>query len=85
MIQVYLPCTLIVILSWVSFWINREATSDRVALGKLNLIYAYFDCQDPYLHTQLSIHEIYRIYRDLNVIFYLKYIEDEKNFRGKPL
>lgn len=33
LIQVYLPCILLVILSWVSFWINREATSDRVGLG----------------------------------------------------
>ncbi|ODM96204.1 Gamma-aminobutyric acid receptor subunit alpha-2 [Orchesella cincta] len=33
LIQVYLPCGLIVVLSWVSFWINREATSDRVGLG----------------------------------------------------
>ncbi|CAL4124456.1 unnamed protein product, partial [Meganyctiphanes norvegica] len=33
LIQVYVPCILIVILSWVSFWINREATSDRVGLG----------------------------------------------------
>lgn len=33
LIQVYVPCTLIVVLSWVSFWIHREATSDRVGLG----------------------------------------------------
>nr|WGW19942.1 cationic GABAA receptor subunit alpha-like [Procambarus clarkii] len=33
LIQVYVPCILIVVLSWVSFWINREATSDRVGLG----------------------------------------------------
>ncbi|XP_061706153.1 gamma-aminobutyric acid receptor subunit beta-like isoform X2 [Cydia pomonella] len=31
--QTYLPCILIVMLSWVSFWINHEATSARVALG----------------------------------------------------
>lgn len=29
----YVPCILIVVLSWVSFWIHREATSDRVGLG----------------------------------------------------
>ena len=29
----YLPCALIVVLSWVGFWLNREATSDRVTLG----------------------------------------------------
>ncbi|XP_047741655.1 gamma-aminobutyric acid receptor subunit alpha-5 [Hyalella azteca] len=33
LIQVYVPCFLIVVLSWVSFWLNREATSDRVGLG----------------------------------------------------
>ncbi|XP_064637702.1 gamma-aminobutyric acid receptor alpha-like isoform X2 [Lineus longissimus] len=32
-IQVYLPCSLLVVLSWVAFWINREATADRIALG----------------------------------------------------
>ncbi|KAG5861734.1 hypothetical protein JTB14_001479 [Gonioctena quinquepunctata] len=30
--QTYLPSILIVMLSWVSFWINHEATSARVAL-----------------------------------------------------
>ena len=33
LIQVYVPCALIVVLSWVSFWINREATADRIGLG----------------------------------------------------
>ncbi|KAG8225046.1 hypothetical protein J437_LFUL000024, partial [Ladona fulva] len=33
LIQVYVPCILIVVLSWVSFWIHREATADRVGLG----------------------------------------------------
>ncbi|XP_022258400.1 gamma-aminobutyric acid receptor alpha-like [Limulus polyphemus] len=32
-IEVYAPCIMLVVLSWVSFWINREATADRVALG----------------------------------------------------
>ena len=34
LINVYVPCCLLVVLSWVSFWINREATSDRIALGE---------------------------------------------------
>lgn len=34
--QTYLPSILIVTLSWVSFWINHEATAARVALGKWN-------------------------------------------------
>jgi len=45
--QTYLPSILIVMLSWVSFWINHEATSARVALGKnrkkLNFIEFYFE------------------------------------------
>ena len=36
--QTYLPSILIVMLSWVSFWINHEATSARVALGTNNLL-----------------------------------------------
>lgn len=32
-LKVYVPCILIVVLSWVGFWIHREATSDRVGLG----------------------------------------------------
>ena len=34
-IQVYGPCVLLVVISWVSFWLNREATSDRISLGKM--------------------------------------------------
>ena len=34
LINVYVPCSMLVILSWVGFWINREATADRIALGK---------------------------------------------------
>ena len=37
LIQIYLPCTLLDVLSWVGFWLNREATSDRVGLGKTQL------------------------------------------------
>ncbi|TKR82620.1 hypothetical protein L596_016312 [Steinernema carpocapsae] len=32
-INFYIPCTLIVLLSWVALWINREATGDRIGLG----------------------------------------------------
>lgn len=34
-LQIYTPCTLIVVMSWVSFWINKESSPARVALGKL--------------------------------------------------
>lgn len=40
--QTYLPSILIVMLSWVSFWINHEATSARVALGKINKVLKRF-------------------------------------------
>lgn len=43
--QTYLPSILIVMLSWVSFWINHEATSARVALGAYawsNIITKYY-------------------------------------------
>ncbi|KAH9490184.1 hypothetical protein Btru_043892 [Bulinus truncatus] len=38
LINLYLPCCLLVVLSWVSFWINREATADRIALGSLAVL-----------------------------------------------
>lgn len=33
LIQMYVPSDLIVVISWVSFWLNRNATPARVALG----------------------------------------------------
>lgn len=33
LIQMYIPSLLIVILSWVSFWINMDAAPARVSLG----------------------------------------------------
>lgn len=33
LIQIYLPSSLIVVISWVSFWLNREATQARVCIG----------------------------------------------------
>lgn len=33
LIQIYIPSGLIVIISWVSFWLNRNATPARVNLG----------------------------------------------------
>ena len=33
LLQTYTPCTLLVILSWLSFWINKEAVPARITLG----------------------------------------------------
>uniref|UniRef100_A0ABM0M010 Gamma-aminobutyric acid receptor alpha-like n=1 Tax=Saccoglossus kowalevskii TaxID=10224 RepID=A0ABM0M010_SACKO len=38
MIQIYVPCILITVLSWVSFWLNPEATPARVALGVMTIL-----------------------------------------------
>ena len=38
LIQVYVPSMLIVILSWVSFWLNIDATPARVSLGLLTVL-----------------------------------------------
>lgn len=34
-LQTYMPSILITILSWVSFWINYDASAARVALGMM--------------------------------------------------
>ncbi|CAB3402958.1 unnamed protein product [Caenorhabditis bovis] len=33
LIQIYFPSSLIVVISWVSFWLNREAVQARVTIG----------------------------------------------------
>lgn len=38
LIQIFIPSILIVILSWVSFWISIEATPARVPLGLLTVL-----------------------------------------------
>ncbi|ESO11402.1 hypothetical protein HELRODRAFT_116784 [Helobdella robusta] len=38
LIQVYVPSILVVILSWVSFWINIEASPARVSIGLLTVL-----------------------------------------------
>ncbi|XP_060573536.1 gamma-aminobutyric acid receptor subunit alpha-6-like isoform X3 [Ruditapes philippinarum] len=37
-LQTYLPCSMITCLSWVSFWINRDAAPARVLLGVTTIL-----------------------------------------------
>jgi len=38
LIQIYVPSMLVVILSWVSFWINVDASPARVSIGLLTTV-----------------------------------------------
>lgn len=38
LLQIYVPSILIVILSWVSFWISVDATPARISLGLLTVL-----------------------------------------------
>jgi gamma-aminobutyric acid receptor subunit alpha len=42
LLQLYIPCTLIVFLSWVGLWLNREATNDRINLGVTTVLTLIF-------------------------------------------
>lgn len=56
LIQLYLPCVLIVFLSWVGLWLNREATNDRINLGRESLIYlSTFNPKYLYMHFILGV------------------------------
>lgn len=42
MIQTYIPCIMTVILSQVSFWINKESVPARTVFGNCNSFLGYF-------------------------------------------
>lgn len=50
LLQTYFPATLMVMLSWVSFWIDRRAVPARVPLGKNNIVVSTVVCNDGFDH-----------------------------------
>ena len=38
LVQIYIPSILIVVLSWVSFWLNIDAIPARISLGLLTIL-----------------------------------------------
>ncbi len=36
--RLFVPCAMVVCLSWVAFWLDRRATTSRVGLGMLAII-----------------------------------------------
>lgn len=53
-IQTYIPCTLIVVLSWVSFWINKDAVPARTSLGKATVSLQRQALSETYLTDALA-------------------------------
>ena len=35
-LEIYVPCILVVLVSWIGFYLDREDAVDRASLGKIN-------------------------------------------------
>lgn len=38
MVQMYIPSMLVVVISWISFWLNVESAAGRISLGVLTVL-----------------------------------------------
>ena len=60
MVQSYLPTILIVVISWVSFWMDVDSVAGRTTLGVTTLLTVSSKASGKYLHTasQKEIHPL---------------------------
>lgn len=49
LIQIYIPCCILVFASWISFWLNQEAVTARVLLSECFLL-LFSDCINKFKH-----------------------------------
>lgn len=69
-LQTYMPSILITILSWVSFWINYDASAARVALGNLwrfiqqEVIFSLYKTISIILNVQIFLHSFLFVNHD---------------------
>ena len=83
MIQIYLPSTLIVILSWVSFWLDKTSSPARVSLGITTvltmvhsfLFYSSFNFQWIFCFLFVKLTLIWSTNASLPKISYIKSID----------
>lgn len=54
MMDYYVPSILIVVISWVSFWLHQDASAPRIVLGKI-LSYIRDECRIIFVQCVLSI------------------------------
>lgn len=79
-LQTYMPSILITILSWVSFWINYDASAARVALGQWRLnfvqIRKYFNLSFSHDLSYGFTWQSHSVYQGVGIPFWfrLKYL-----------
>lgn len=74
-IQTYIPCILTVVLSWVSFWIKKDATPARTALGTVSFGNWSPETTSEHLICSLSSHFALDLFYHTSLHRYLLVIE----------